>query len=86
MAETNEALAAAGLNVKADQKVRHMVEVLIEDFGYEALGSHVKKPLEDYGSASANGPSLRITSASASRPTCSGSCGTTCWKSSYNFV
>jgi len=46
MAETNEALAAAGLKVKADQKVRHMVEVLIEDFGYDALGSHVKKPLE----------------------------------------
>lgn len=46
MNETNEALAAAGLNVKADQKVRHMVEVLIEDFGYDELGSHVKKPLE----------------------------------------
>ena len=46
MAETNEALAAAGLEVKANQKVRHMVEVLIEDFGYDALGSHVKKPLE----------------------------------------
>ena len=46
MKETNEALAAAGLKVKADQKIRHMVEVLIEDFGYDELGSHVKKPLE----------------------------------------
>jgi heterodisulfide reductase subunit B len=46
MAETNEALAQAGLKVKADQKVRHMVEVLIEDFGYEELGKHVKKPLD----------------------------------------
>ena len=46
MKETNEALSAAGLKVKADQKVRHMVEVLIEDFGYDELGSHVKKPLE----------------------------------------
>jgi heterodisulfide reductase subunit B len=46
MTETNEALAAAGLNVKADQKVRHMVEVLIEDFGYDELGKHVTKPLD----------------------------------------
>jgi heterodisulfide reductase subunit B len=46
MKETNEALAVAGLNVKADQKIRHMVEVLIEDFGYDELGKHVKKPLD----------------------------------------
>lgn len=46
MAETNEALAAAGLNVKADQKIRHMVEVLIEDVGYEEMGKHVARPLE----------------------------------------
>lgn len=46
MREANEALAAAGLKVKADQNIRHMVEVLIEDFGYDALGKHVKKPLE----------------------------------------
>jgi len=46
MAETNEALAAAGLKVEAKQNVRHMVEVLIEDFGYDELGKHVKKPLE----------------------------------------
>ncbi len=46
MKETNEALAAAGLKVKADQNVRHMVEVLVEDIGYEEMGKHVKKPLE----------------------------------------
>lgn len=46
MRETNEALAAAGLKYEAKQNVRHMVEVLIEDFGFEELGRHVKKPLE----------------------------------------
>ena len=46
MKETNQALAAAGLKVEAKQKVRHMVEVLIEDFGYDELGKKVKKPLE----------------------------------------
>ncbi len=48
MAETNQALAAAGLNLEPakSQRVRHMVEVLIEDFGFEALGEKVQKPLE----------------------------------------
>ncbi len=48
MAETNQALAAAGLNLQPEQpqRVRHMVEVLIEDFGFEALGEKVQKPLE----------------------------------------
>ena len=46
MRETNEALAEAGLKYEAKQKVRHMVEVLIEDFGYEELERHVKKPLD----------------------------------------
>ncbi|MGA7799641.1 MAG: CoB--CoM heterodisulfide reductase iron-sulfur subunit B family protein [Gammaproteobacteria bacterium] len=46
MKDTNEALAQAGLKVKGDQNIRHMVEVLIEDFGYDELGKHVKKPLE----------------------------------------
>jgi heterodisulfide reductase subunit B len=46
MKETNQALAAAGLKLKADQRVRHMVEVLIEDLGYEEIGRHVRKPLE----------------------------------------
>ena len=46
MTETNQALAEAGLKYEAKQPVRHMVEVLIEDFGYDALGGKVTKPLE----------------------------------------
>lgn len=47
-AEANLALKEAGLQLKneKDKKVRHMVEVLIEDFGYEKIKKHVKKPLE----------------------------------------
>ncbi|HET9700907.1 MAG TPA: CoB--CoM heterodisulfide reductase iron-sulfur subunit B family protein [Burkholderiales bacterium] len=46
MRETNEALAAAGLSYKGEVKARHMVEVLIEDLGYEELSKPVVKPLE----------------------------------------
>jgi heterodisulfide reductase subunit B len=46
MTETNQALAEAGLKVEANQNVRHMVEVLIEDLGYEELGKHVTNPLD----------------------------------------
>lgn len=46
MKETNEALAAAGLNYKGNVEIRHMVEVLIEDLGYEELKKPVVKPLE----------------------------------------
>jgi len=46
MAETNEALQQAGLTFKGEKKVRHMVEVLIEDIGYDEMKSHVVKPLE----------------------------------------
>ncbi len=46
LAETNEALREAGLQLKNETPVRHMVEVLIEDFGYEELGRRVVKPLE----------------------------------------
>jgi heterodisulfide reductase subunit B len=46
MKETNEALAAAGLNYKGEVKVRHMVEVLIEDLGYDELAKPVVKPLQ----------------------------------------
>lgn len=46
MAETNQALAEAGLKYQAKMPVRHMVEVLIEDYGYAALAEKVKKPLE----------------------------------------
>ena len=46
MADTNEALKAAGLEYRGDATVRHMVEVLIEDVGYEELAKPVVKPLE----------------------------------------
>jgi heterodisulfide reductase subunit B len=47
MAEANQALAEAGLNLKPETPpIRHMVEVLIEDLGYETIGQKVKRPLE----------------------------------------
>ena len=46
MAETNTALAEAGLTLKADAPIKHMAEVLIQDIGYDAIGEKVKKPLE----------------------------------------
>lgn len=45
LADANEALKEAGLNYNGKANIRHMVEVLIEDFGYEALGKPVVKPL-----------------------------------------
>lgn len=44
--EANEALAAGGLSYKGEVKVRHMVEVLIEDIGYDGLKAPVVKPLQ----------------------------------------
>lgn len=44
--DTNEALQEAGLQYQGKAGIRHMVEVLIEDFGYAELGKHVVKPLE----------------------------------------
>ena len=46
LAETNEALAEAGLTLKNDAPIKHMAEVLIQDIGYDAIGEKVKKPLE----------------------------------------
>jgi heterodisulfide reductase subunit B len=46
MAQTNQALSAGGLQFKGEKKIRHMVEVLIEDVGYEEIAKHVKKPLK----------------------------------------
>ncbi len=46
MAEANQALAEAGLKLKNETPIKHMVEVLIEDIGYDAIGEKVKKPLE----------------------------------------
>ena len=46
MADTNEALKEAGLQYKAKAEIRHMVEVLIEDIGYEGMAKPVVKPLD----------------------------------------
>jgi heterodisulfide reductase subunit B len=46
MKETNEALAAAGLNYKGEVNIRHMVEVLVEDIGYEGIKKPVVKSLQ----------------------------------------
>ena len=46
MADTNEALKEAGLQYQAKAEIRHMVEVLIEDIGYEGMAKPVVKPLE----------------------------------------
>jgi len=46
LAETNEALKEAGLNLKNEVKARHMVEVLVEDVGFDAMKKAVVKPLE----------------------------------------
>ncbi len=50
LADTQNILADAGLKVDINKDtargVRHMVEVLIEDFGYDELATPVKKPLE----------------------------------------
>ncbi|MHB1942298.1 MAG: CoB--CoM heterodisulfide reductase iron-sulfur subunit B family protein [Acidiferrobacteraceae bacterium] len=48
LAETNEALREAGMNLqyRGEQEVRHMVEVLIEDLGYEELKKPMVKSLE----------------------------------------
>lgn len=43
----DEALGEIGLKVEDQMpQTRHMVEVLIEDFGYDAIKQKVKKPLE----------------------------------------
>ena len=46
LADINSILGAAGLKYEGRQPVRHMVEVLIEDLGYDALKQPVVKPLE----------------------------------------
>jgi len=43
--DTLAALKEAGLEYKGETGVKHMVEVMIEDFGYEELAKHVVKPL-----------------------------------------
>jgi len=46
LAEANTALKEAGLQYKGGTEVRHMVEVLIEDVGYEGIAKPIVKPLE----------------------------------------
>lgn len=46
MRDTQTALKEAGLNITVIPEVRHMAEVLIEDFGYEALSKPVVKGLD----------------------------------------
>jgi len=43
---TDIALKEAGLELKNETNVRHMVEVLVEDIGFEKIKQTVKKPLE----------------------------------------
>ena len=44
--DANEALKEVGLKYEGNAAMRHMVEVLIEDFGYDELKQPVVKPLE----------------------------------------
>ena len=46
MADMNDILKDAGLSYEGKQPVRHMVEVLIEDLGFEEMAKHVVRPLE----------------------------------------
>lgn len=46
LAETNEALKEAGLELKNTVRARHLTEVLIEDIGFEGMKAPVVKPLE----------------------------------------
>ncbi len=46
LADVNDILKDAGLSYEGKQPVRHMVEVLIEDLGYDELKKPVVKPLE----------------------------------------
>ncbi len=45
MRDTRAALAEAGLDYSGGASVKHMVEVLIEDFGYGRLAAPVVKPI-----------------------------------------
>lgn len=45
-ADANQALAECGLKLNNTTSIKHMCEVLVEDIGYDAIGSKVKKPLE----------------------------------------
>jgi heterodisulfide reductase subunit B len=44
-AEVDEALAAGGLEYHGTVRVRHIIDVVVNDIGYEAIQAKVKKPL-----------------------------------------
>jgi heterodisulfide reductase subunit B len=44
-AEANQALGEAGLKMENNVPAKHMVEVLVEEIGYDAIKAKVKKPL-----------------------------------------
>jgi heterodisulfide reductase subunit B len=46
-ARVNEALAAGGLKYDGTLKVRHLLDVLTTDVGYDAIAERVKKPLSE---------------------------------------
>ena len=46
MADTNEALKEVNLDFKGTVKARHIVEVLVEDVGFESMKTPVIKPLQ----------------------------------------
>jgi heterodisulfide reductase subunit B len=45
-AKVNEALAAGGLEYKGTVRVRHMLDVMTTDIGFEAIKEKVQKPLD----------------------------------------
>ncbi|MGB0712346.1 MAG: heterodisulfide reductase-related iron-sulfur binding cluster, partial [Gammaproteobacteria bacterium] len=45
MSETNQALAEAGLKYEAKQRIRHFIEVLLDDVGEDTLRDQVRRPL-----------------------------------------
>jgi heterodisulfide reductase subunit B len=45
-AQVNEALAAGGLHYEAGRlKVRHLLDIMVNDVGYQTIAEHVNKPL-----------------------------------------
>jgi len=43
--KVSEALAAGGLQYRGTQKVRHMLDIIVNDVGYDTIKSRVKKDL-----------------------------------------
>jgi heterodisulfide reductase subunit B len=46
-AKVNQALAAGGLHYDAgSMKIRHLLDIMVEDIGYDAIGEQVSQPLK----------------------------------------